>query len=111
MNDDGADVIPIRPGAQGTDEDRPVASDTFVPGTWCAHHRTRLDNTAHRVYCRDCGREMDPFAVLQHIAGDIEHWITYRKAAERRARTAQANLDELLRLERNAKSRARRRGT
>jgi hypothetical protein len=106
--DDGADVIPLFPERDLTDGDRPVATESPRP-LYCGHRRTRLESSSRRVFCRDCGREVDPYDVLAGIAHEVERWIGYRKEAERRAREAQERLDVLLREERNAKARARRR--
>lgn len=86
------------------DEQRPVAKDPREP--WCSHKRVRLSE-ARRVYCRDCKREVPAFDVLEDLAHDWERYMHTREDAQKRSKTAQANLIELLRLERNAKSRVR----
>lgn len=86
------------------DEQRPVAKDERQP--WCRHKRVRLTE-ARRVYCRDCKREVPAFDVLDDLAHDWERYMHTREDAQARSKTAQANLTELLRLERNAKARVR----
>lgn len=106
MSDDGAEVIQLRPGQDQTDDDRPLATGPR-PDRYCGHRRTELANEERRVYCRDCGREVPAFDVLKMLASDTERWISHRREAERRAKVAQGHLDDLLRDERNAKSRRR----
>lgn len=103
---EGGDVVPLFPGIDQEDEDRPLKTGERAH---CSHRRTKLDREARRVYCRDCGREVDAFEVLVGLARDPERLIGARKAAEMRLRQVKAKLDELLRQERNAKSRKRRR--
>lgn len=98
-----AEVVAIHPDRDLEDEDAPL--DTKPRGPACLHRRIRLDTEAHRAYCRECDREIDPFAFLKGLAGDWERYMRFRKEAERRARAAEARLQELLRLERNARAR------
>lgn len=103
-----ADIVPLHPGLDLEDEDRPVASDTVKPGAeWCPHRRARLNDENHRVYCRECDRELDAYAVLDRLAREPERWIAARRGAEQRAKFVQRRLEDLLRLERNAKARQR----
>lgn len=102
-----AEVIPLRPGQDAEDDSRPLDSGERVPTPFCVHDLVSLDREAERVYCRHCGREVPAFKALLRFALDWESHILRRKETERRARVAQANLEELLRDERNAKSRQR----
>lgn len=101
----GSKVVELRPGIRVEDEARPVKSGERGP--FCLHLRTELDGVARRVRCRDCKREVDAFEVLEALARDWERWIAGRDAAETRARGAEANLERILRLERNGKARLR----
>jgi hypothetical protein len=103
--DDGAQVIELRPGHDAIDEQRPLK--TGERPSFCPHHHTVLDAEPRRVTCDDCGREVDAFDVLHEIARGWERFNEGRREAERRSEVAQANLDELLRAERNAKARRR----
>lgn len=107
MSDDNEDavVIPLRPGQDATDDDRPLSSAPREP--FCAHRRTELRNSERRVYCRACGREVPAFDVLSDLCRDWERFIEGRQEAERRRAVALANLEDLLRDERNAKGRIR----
>lgn len=77
-------------------------------GYRCEHLHVRLDDTAHRVYCRDCDAEVDAYDFLTRLQGEWQRWVNCRKSAETQARHAQERLDELLRQEKNAKARMRR---
>lgn len=105
---DGADVHVLYPDKDAADEAAPV-HPSERPESWCSHRKVRLDDEKHRVFCRDCGREVDPYDVLLHLAHDWSIWVSARKEAERRAKVASDNLRELLRLEANAKARKKRR--
>lgn len=77
------------------------------PKPFCNHAHVRLDDAGHRVFCDDCGDEVDPWAFLAKMASE---WSRHRDAIRdirRRRNHAQDELDEIRRLERNAKSRLR----
>lgn len=60
---------------------------------------------ARRLYCQSCDKECDPIAFLTYLASNWERYSSHRKEVERRAKSAHERLDELLRLERNARVR------
>jgi hypothetical protein len=101
-----AEVVSIHPDRDLEDEDAPV--DTKPRGGACLHRLIRLDVEAHRVYCRECDREVDPFAFLKGLAADWERYARHRKESKRRAEAAHERLREILRLEQNARARLRR---
>lgn len=105
LNDRLASVVPIHPDRDLGDDDAPVQAADQSP---CAHRKVKLDQDAHRVICRECDQEVDPFAFLLRLASDWERYARHRREAERRANAAHARLDEILRLERNARSRLKR---
>lgn len=111
--DDIADVVQIHPGIDLADEDRPLASDRSTyhdegeGGKWCPHRRYRLNDENHRVYCRDCEREVDAYRVLEQLARTPEQYMMSRRGAEARAKAVAERLANLERAERNAKSRRR----
>lgn len=74
----------------------------------CPHKRITLHEESRIVQCRDCGRRIDPFDVLVRYSSDWDRIVRWRKEAERRRKLAGERLDELLRLERNARGRVRR---
>lgn len=90
---------------QVADDQRLIAKDPRGP--WCSHKRVRLTGESRRVICRDCDREVSAYDALDSIAHDWERHMHGRRDAQKRAKTAEANLIELLRLERNAKGRLR----
>lgn len=101
-----AEIIRLHPDRDLEDDDAPIAR---VPSAGhCLHRRVNLDTTAHRVLCRDCDREVDPFAVLVRLTGDWEHFARFRKESQRKAEEAHTRLKELIRLESNARARLRR---
>lgn len=113
MNEEGdleealAEVVRLHPERDLTDEDAPVASAERPP--YCSHRQGAiLNREAHKVLCKECGRELDAFAQLEKIAGEWERYATFRKEAKRRADEAHARLTELLRLETNARARLKR---
>lgn len=106
MSDDSyAEIIRLYPDRDAEDEDAPLHRDKKES---CTHRRVSLDPDAKRVRCRDCDREVSAFDFLARLAGDWEYWVRHRKEAERRARLASTRLEELLRLENNARARLRR---
>lgn len=105
MTDELAPVVPIHPDRDLVDDDTPVQADRK---SHCVHRKVRLDQDAHRVFCRECDAEVDPFAFLLRLAGDGDRYTRHRKEAHRRAVAAQTRLEEVLRLERNARSRLKR---
>jgi hypothetical protein len=107
MRDTLADVVRLYPERDLTDDDAPVATKPREPG-YCRHARIALDRELHRVICRDCDREVDPFKYLQTLASEWERYATHRKEAKRRADEAHERLQELLRLEQNARARLKR---
>lgn len=106
--DDGATIIQLRPGQDAGDEQRPLKTGARAKD-FCVHRRNELDVEAQRVHCRDCGREVPAFDVLHDLTRGWERYIEGRREAHRRCKVAEANLSELLRAERNAKARRRKR--
>lgn len=104
---DGAEIHVLFKRADEADEDAPIHPQEHR--SYCAHRQVRLDEDAHRVYCRGCNREVEAYAFLRDLAKKWERYVGARKEAERRAKVAQANLAVLLRDEKNAKARKRRR--
>lgn len=106
-----ADVVPLFPGADQTDDDAPVRNkprtSPVAGGCIGPCLKVELDGDARRVYCRVCGNETPAFDYLTNLAREFERYTGSRKEAQRRAKVAQANLDELERKERNAKARVR----
>lgn len=91
--------------AEGDDE-RPLSS--APERSYCRHDRAQLDEEARRVHCRDCGCELEAFAVLLQLARASERYIRQRDHAAREARQVQQRVQDLKRQERNAKARLRR---
>lgn len=75
---------------------------------WCDHPRYVLLPESRTVECKKCGRQIDPFDVLVRYASDWDRIVRWRREAERRRKLAGERLDEILRLERNARGRVRR---
>jgi hypothetical protein len=75
---------------------------------FCRHGRFRLDETARRVYCGECEQEVDAFGALYAIATMFERVNSQYKHAQAEAKHVEQRLEELKRLERNAKARVRR---
>lgn len=75
---------------------------------YCGHRHSELDGASRRVYCRDCGVEVDPFTVLEQLANDYERWRVARDRMKHDAERASQELAEVKRELRNAKQRLRR---
>jgi hypothetical protein len=101
---DDRNLVVLYPEADEHDDETPATSD---PKEHCLHRRVRLDTEARRVFCRECEREVDPFTVIHAWAQDWTRIQSWRKEAERRRTRARERLDEILRLERNARARLR----
>ncbi len=74
----------------------------------CWHKRVSLDPDSHRVYCRDCETEVDPWEVLNHLAQNWERWANVRDTAKQEAKYRLGDVEQVKREERNTKSRLRR---
>jgi hypothetical protein len=108
-----APVVRLFPDGDELDDDRPLAT-TPRPKTYCSHWpagNVELNPETRRCHCRKCGREVAAFDVLEDLAREWERYISGRKEAQRRWRAAETRLEDLLRQERNAKARARRRAS
>lgn len=98
-----AEIVPLFPDADLADDDAPLR--TVPKEKFCLHRRVALDPEAHKITCRDCEREVDPFAYLLDLTRSWENFVRHRKEAQRRAAAAKTRLNEILRLERNARTR------
>jgi hypothetical protein len=105
--EDLADVVRLFPDTDKLAHDAPV-SNGERPRPYCRHLRVELNAEAHRVYCRDCTREVDAYAVLEGLARDWERYASHWKQARAEAKRAAARLEEVKRELRNAKARLRR---
>jgi hypothetical protein len=103
----GAEIVELPTGYTGAPDDVPVRRHR-PELAHCLHRLTRLDVDAHRVYCRDCDAEVDPFGVLVQLAGAVERWENARDRAHADAKHAAAELAEIKRQLRNAKAQLRR---
>lgn len=107
---EGGEVVPLFGVGDVGDDGNPLLRKPFAHDHSCATfcRTAELDAKTERAYCRTCKREIPLFHLLQMLAGDPARYIEARKETERRARLARGRLDELLRLERNVKTRLRR---
>jgi hypothetical protein len=76
---------------------------------WCGHNRTRLDGEARRVWCRDCGEEVDAFTVLSGIAADTTRLITNRDHLRAQIASLEERVEEKKRELRSLTGKVRRR--
>lgn len=75
-------VVPIRKGivpslraAVPTPEEiAQLPQSGLRQGTACHHERSRVDKQARRVFCRDCGVDLDPIDVLAKCARLTDQW-------------------------------------
>ena len=105
-NEDGtaglAPVVPLR----GDPDEAPVRTGER---TWCQHDQVTVDEVCRRVYCRNCGREVDAFGALLKFARRYESYERRVRELKREAAAVGQRVTDLKREERNAKARARRR--
>lgn len=107
---DDENVVVLRPGQDMKDDERMLAMVPFSEqSSHCGHMRNAysLDPRTERAYCRECKEEVPLFQVLESLARETERYISQRKETRRRANVATGDLETVLRLERNAKARAR----
>ena len=98
-----ADVVRLHPDRDLEDDDATLHRRRQSRD--CRHRRATIHDDAHKLFCRDCDRELDPIRFLGELMGYWEHHVRHRKEAHRRMVEAQTRLDEILRLERNARAR------
>lgn len=81
----------------------PVIATKYSMG--CRHKHTVVDQRARTVECDDCGASLDPLQVLWDLACDHSRLLAEFRHTERKLKRAREDLEETLRLERNAKAR------
>lgn len=97
------EVHPLFPAADG---DAPVE---HVKQSWCPHRRVTLVRSSHKLFCKECGVELDPWERLSLIASERERLDQQRNALHSEVERLRNGVEELKRIERNAKARQRRR--
>lgn len=100
-------LVVLYPPQDEHDAEQPATRDDELK-EYCDHRRITLYEEPRTVVCRECGRTIDAFDVLVRYASDWDRIVRWRKEAERRRKLAGERLDEILRLERNARGRVRR---
>lgn len=79
-----------------------------VYGGYCPHKRANINHGMRQLVCRDCEADLDPFDFLHRLTQEADRWRQARIHAQQRARAAEDRLQEILRLERNARARLKR---
>lgn len=106
------DLIPF-PKAPDDTEAGPLKAkrrDRY-PMEGCKHPRPLvLDQEAHELRCGECGQTLDIFDFLFDLTGKWELFNRGYRAARQQERATLARLENLKRLERNAKARIRKGG-
>jgi hypothetical protein len=74
----------------------------------CRHLRVLVSEDEHLVECRDCKAKLDPHRVLLGFAKEERHFYWSTNKARRELAKLHEALEDLRRLERNAKARLRR---
>lgn len=97
-----AEIVPLFAEAEEAIDDAPLHTQE---ADRCWHDKLRLDTDAHRVYCRDCGREVDPFTGLVNFSKNFESYRRSLNELRAEVRRHSNSLEEIKRLERNAKNR------
>lgn len=112
-DDDLAEVIELPRGREfnrnqvaGELDELPLRVVPHPPSA-CRHRGSYIDKASRRVYCRGCEQELDPYDVLDRIARDREHMVKTAQQYRFETDSLLKRVNELERLERNAKSRVR----
>jgi hypothetical protein len=95
------------PGAVAGDARSPIRRAKGSVPRPCGHRHVEVDPRERRVLCVDCGVEVDPYVALDMLAQEIERYDWARDSARNEAERARRDLENLRRLERNAKARVR----
>jgi hypothetical protein len=97
-----AEIVPLFAEAEAAIDDAPIHTQEAQR---CFHDKLRLDTDARRVYCRDCGSEVDPFTGLVNFSKTFERYRSSLDSLRAEVRRHGNSLEEIKRLERNAKNR------
>lgn len=100
MPDPDGKVVPLFPGVKG---DAELTKAERPP--WCSHDHVQLDDEKHRVFCRDCRREIDAYDALEKFAAQWNRWRDRIENVKRETRVREGRLEEIKREEKNAKAR------
>lgn len=104
-----ADIIRLFPEQDEHDAAQPGAKGALgAEQKHCRHARVWVHGVSRKVTCRDCDAEIDAFTIVMRWTQDWDRIVAWRKEADRRATATGNRLSELLRLERNARTRLRR---
>lgn len=90
------------------DDQRPLTMDR-PRRRFCPHNRTRLDPSARRVFCRDCGEEVDAFTILAGIAEDHERLVMHREHLRDKIAVLEQHVESLQRTRRSLTGQIKRR--
>ena len=101
QDEEGGIVIEFNPRTA-----EPVITNGNHPARkpWCGHYHASVDRSARKVWCRDCGIDLDPIDTLVQVARKGDMYLRMRD--ETRALTAK--LEELQRQVKNAKAQRKR---
>lgn len=97
-------VVQLRPGVGEV----PVLQERAAKRP-CWHKTFELETESRRVYCQECGEEVDAFTAMLEFTKDFARYANQRDHLRVVVAAATEELERLQRLERNAKARKRRR--
>lgn len=100
----------LLPVAEPDDDEERLLAKKKPADQFCRHQHGDIDEAAHRLYCRDCGDEVDPLDFLLDLANRWDWVRRERKADGAKARLAARELAEVERRLKNAKARLRKQG-
>lgn len=72
--------------AEAASADVPIVSKRApgqAVGGACRHRQSHFDRLARRVWCRDCGVDLDPIAVIADLAGEWDRLLDARRETAR----------------------------
>jgi len=76
-----------------------------MASVFCHHRRFNIDTSSRRVYCRDCGQEVDALSALMVFTTEWSHFESGLERMRSQKEELSARVEELKREERNAKAR------
>jgi ferritin-like metal-binding protein YciE len=93
-------------------DDDPISLDAYrikARGT-CSHYgQTRmLDAASRKITCKACNQELDAFECMLEMTKHYDRVTSRLQEIERKTKEAHERLEEVLRVERNARSRVKR---
>ncbi|WGL95995.1 hypothetical protein [Arsenophonus nasoniae] len=112
MSDTDSDLknVVIFPANENKDLKKKIAfiHDEAKPKVVCFHSGYYVNEHDRTVKCRDCGKVIDAFELLLSMAKNETRLVRDIEYLRKEEKQRRENIDKLIQIERNAKSRIRR---